>query len=177
MAKDPKPTNKSEVLSMRMDTRARFMLDLVARVRGQSITTVVDRAVQDAADKIRDRGYNIDWRAIWDVHEGVRYIKLLSTDAIPLSYEEENKLDFFRNHHVFFYIKNKNTILDHFVYVLWPRIDEFIEIWETTKSTDYFAATKAMQTAIKSAGLLAPEWPVKNPPMQLSDAIDDDAPF
>jgi hypothetical protein len=40
---------KTETLSLRLDPKTKFMLDFLARVQGQSITTVVERAVAKVA--------------------------------------------------------------------------------------------------------------------------------
>jgi hypothetical protein len=66
--------------------------------------------------------------------------------------------------------------------VLWPRIDEFVDLWTRTKTTDYFAAGKAMQEAIREARLKAPDWPIKHTEALIStkptsDDLDDDIPF
>jgi hypothetical protein len=67
------------------------------------------------------------------------------------------------------------------VEVIWPRIDEFVNLWTRTKTTDYFAAGKAMQEAISLAGLRAPDWPAKaveTPASRKSvNDLDDDIPF
>lgn len=67
---------------------------------------------------------------------------------------------------------------------IWPRIDEFVDIWTRTKSSDYFAAGRAMQEAIRQAGLRPPEWPIKPPekPLQsqknqVINDLNDDIPF
>jgi hypothetical protein len=191
MADDTKKGMKSEVLSMRMDPRTRFIVEFIARVRGQSITTVVDRAIQEAANNLRlSDGRNETWEDFWHVSEGIRSLKVMSEKRTFPNYEEEFKVSFTRSHWPFFYITNKfDEYKEWSVGVIWPRFDEFVEIWRNTKATNYWAATKAMQKAISDAGLIAPEWPIAKPPAKPISPnppkqealgggdIDDDIPF
>jgi predicted HicB family RNase H-like nuclease len=41
---------RSETLSLRLDPKLRFAVEFIARLRGQTITTAVERAIKDAAD-------------------------------------------------------------------------------------------------------------------------------
>ena len=95
---------------------------------------------------------------------------------------------FAKAHWEFFYTDiNKVSFREALIDIIWPRIDEFAEIWRKTKSTDRWAAGKAMQEAIRAAGVQPPEWPPKPPekPAQsapaskgrLSNQLDDDIPF
>ena len=43
---------KTQSLSLRLDPKTKFTLDFMARIRGQSITTVVERAIKEAAKNV-----------------------------------------------------------------------------------------------------------------------------
>lgn len=166
MASDPKRAGKTEVLSMRMDPKTRFLLDVLTRQRGQSISTVVERAVLEAAD---NAGFGhegkTNWRDLWHVNEGIRFLRMWGERELFPSYEDEYKLDFARTHWPFFYASTSyRTFKEWSIEIIWPRLDEFLDIWTKTKSTDYFAAGKAMQRAISDAGVKAPDWPPKSEP-------------
>lgn len=189
MAADAKRTGKTEVLSMRMDPKTRFLVEIIARLRGQSISTVVERAILEAADNAEiGNGSNCKtWRSFWHVSDGVRALKLAEEKHLYPSYEEELRLDFAKTHWPFFYSDSRYSAFRPWsIDVVWPEIDSYVEIWDRTKSSDYFAAGKAMQKALSDAGIAPPEWPpVKpKPPEKTSSStstskadLDDDIPF
>jgi hypothetical protein len=83
----------------------------------------------------------------------------------------------------------------YYIDIVWPRIDEYVRIWNENKANDYFAAARAMQKAIRDAGIKPPDWPEKkgadfggSSPMERRpgttgtggsrrDDLDDDIPF
>ena len=164
MASEPKRQSKTEVLSMRMDPKTRFLVDFIAKARGQSITTVVERAILEAADNVKVGQSDKSWRSFWHLSEGVRSLLLANEQSLYPNYEDEYRLDFARQHWPFFYFdKDLKLLKPHMINVLWPRIDEFIEVWEATRAANYFLAGEVMGEALKKAGLNAPEWPPKVP--------------
>lgn len=192
MAREPK-TRKSETLTIRLDPKTRFILEYLSRLKGQSITTVVERAIVKAADEetVPDYGTGIPdgWKYFWDVSEGVRSLKMSSRTEFFPTYEEERRLAFCKEHWPFFWASQERVrFFNYYVDVLWPRIDEFVQIHEDQRANDYFAAGKAMQEALKAAKLKAPDWPVKPTPPKKNDFgqgenkgfsrdLDDDIPF
>lgn len=183
MVKDPRRSMKTEVLSMRMDPKTRFVVEFLARIRGQSISTVVERAIQEAADRTNIGEDDRTWQHYWHVSEGIRSLMVMSDKQLFPKFDEDYKVAFTKTHWPFFYISNSCHIHKEWaVEVLWPRIDEFVDIWTRTKSTDYFAAGRAMQDAIAAAGLKAPEWPVKPAEKPVAGRsprsdLDDEIPF
>lgn len=166
MAVETKRPGKTEVLSMRMDAKTRFMLEILSRYRGQSISTVVERALMDVSDKVtigsHDSGKT--WRDYWHVSEGVRALLVSADSDLFPNYEEEYRLEFAKTHWPFFYLaSDRKFVRTPFVDILWPHIDDFLVLWENTQAIDYWAAGKAMQKALSSAGIKAPEWPTPAP--------------
>lgn len=174
MARKP---GKSESLTIRLDPKTRFMLDFIARLRGQSITTVVERAIYDAASRATiGQGYGEeDWEAFWSVSEGIRALKLARERALFPTFEELRRLDFCLEHWPFFFTSSKGdefrpALLD----ILWPEIDDLVEMHETRKREDYFAAGKFMQRRLSSANIAPPDWPIGS---GKKIDIDDEIPF
>ena len=125
MATEPKRTGKTEVLSMRMDPKTRFLVDVLARLRGQSISTVVERAILEAADSARigDGNEIKTWRDYWSVSDGVRALNLAAEQYLYPSYDDEYKVEFARTHWPFFYSSASAKFpREHYVDILWPRI-------------------------------------------------------
>lgn len=163
MASEAKRTGKTEVLSMRMDPKTRFMVEVLARLRGQSISTVVERAILEAADRseiVQDR----TWRDYWHVVEGVRALKIAAEQSLYPTYEEEYKLEFAKTHWPFFYYDStRKSPRTAYIDVLWPKLEHFLDIWEKTHSSDYWAAGTAMRQALSDASVAPPDWPPKPP--------------
>lgn len=186
MAREPK-TRKSETLTIRLDPKTRFILEYLSRLKGQSITTVVERAIvaaasQEMVDDPEYRDQQDGWQSFWDVSDGCRALRMSERPDFFPTYEEDRRLAFAKEHWPFFWSNQGRTrFLNHYVDVLWPRIDEFVQTHEDQKANDYFAAGKAMQEALRAAKLKAPEWPIEPPTKDggygsFGD-MDDEIPF
>jgi hypothetical protein len=187
MVKDPKRA-KSETLSLRMDPKTRFMLELLSRMRGQSITIVVERAIKEAAenevvscdtDEYGNKENKRIWSDFWDAEEGIRTLKLLADPKYPSTFEEDEIRAFTKTHWDFFYTSEKSsTVRDAYTSILWPKIQEYLKIWREKKGSDYWAAGNAMISDLDKANLRSPEWPRKTkPPPVKSRDLDDEIPF
>lgn len=189
----PEIRAKTQTLSLRLDPKTRFILEFMSRVRGQSITTIVERAIKDAADKTgigptQDfRGNEIEqilWSDFWDPDEGVRNLKLIANTNYPTIYSEDEIRRFTIDHWEFFYTSSSaDTPLRHSVSVLWPKIQSYITMSRETKSEDYWAAGKKMVEDLARAKLKAPIWPRLNKPPEpkkptsFARDLDDEVPF
>jgi len=176
MAERKRPA-KSETLTIRLDPKTRFMLEFMARLRGQTITTVVERAITEAANNATIESHNNirTWRSFWNANDGIRACRLAREEALLPTYEEEYILNFTKIHHPFFYTNgNMDQPIQHYFDVLWPRIDEFVGIHEKSMTEDFFAAGKAMQAALKAAKLAAPAWPI---PKNHKEVDGEEIPF
>ncbi|MBX8826890.1 hypothetical protein [Ochrobactrum sp. SFR4] len=184
MAKEATRTGKTETLTIRLDPKSRFILDYLSRLKGQTITTLVERSIMIAADQERLQDYELGgtltWNDFWDVSDGVRALKITDRREFFPTYEEEKRLNFCKEHWPFFWsTKDRTVFLNHYIDILWPNIDEYVQIHENHKANDYFGAGKAMQEALSKAKLKAPEWPVK-PKAELQKKardFDDGIPF
>lgn len=176
MAKKP---TKTETLTIRMDPKTRFMLEFVSRLKGQTITTVVERAISAAADSAFTGNYNngITWRNFWSVNEGERALMLAGESDLHPTWEEERRLDFTKRFWPFFYKdRNGKQFQTPNLEVLWPRIDEIIEHHENHITTNANASPEYMSKMLEEAQLPIPQWP----PMPQKTGFDDfdaDIPF
>lgn len=186
MAKGPaNRTGKSETLTIRLDPKSRFILDYVSRIKGQTITTVVERSIMAVADQERLQDYELGgtlgWTDFWDVSEGVRALKISQRREFVPTFEEEKRLAFCKEHWPFFWSKaDRLNYLNYYIDVLWPNIDHYVQLHDDGKATDYFGAGKAMQEALKAAKLKAPDWPIvtkEQEKKKLSRDLDDEIPF
>lgn len=172
MSEPKKRAAKSETLTIRLDPKTRFMLEFMSRARGQTITTVVERAIIAAASETTievENEFPLSWQDIWDVNEGVRAIKMSQFRALFPSYEEERRLDFAKHHWQFFWkYENFMHVISANFAILWPDIDQYVEIWHTNMKTDYFAAGREMEKALRRAGLQPPSWPGEMTPSDLA---------
>ncbi len=184
---------KTQTLSLRLDPKTRFLLEFMSRVRGQSITTIVERAIKDAAEKtgigptIDHRGnelYQALWSDFWDPDEGVRILKLIASKDYTTNYDEDEIRRFTIDHWEFFYTTTGYDIpVRHFVGVLWPQILTYVRIWRETKNEDYWAAGKKMSEDLTRAKLQPPKWPrpmksaEPKKPSSFARDLDDEVPF
>lgn len=180
---------KTQTLSLRLDPKTRFILEFIARLRGQSITTIVERAIKESADKTLlaptwIEGEEIsqrNWLYFWDPSEGVRTLKLLADPEYPTTFEEDELRQFTLAHCRFFYQESEGRNPKRgYVDLLWPRITEFMENWRSTKKNDYWAAGKEMKAALSAAGVKPPEWPPQSKPNDQGKPrgdLDDEIPF
>jgi hypothetical protein len=184
MAREPAKA-KTETLTIRLDPKTRFILEFMSRLKGQTITTVVERAIVSAASELKiqapdDYNHEIGWQDLWDVSEGVRALGIYAISDFFPTFEEERRLAFARTHWPFFFATKSKTIpLSHYIDILWPRIDEFIQFHEDNKAAggDWHAAGKAMQDALAKANLKVPDWPPKEPAKtDVSKAAGKDVP-
>jgi hypothetical protein len=183
MIKEKRARAKTQTLSLRLDPKTRFVLEFVSRVRGQSITTAVERAIREAASNIvlePSESELRNWIDFWDPDEGVRALKLLGDARYPTTFEEDELRAFALAHQEFFYAnEGTRTPYSAYVNILWPRMDEFLSIWREERSTDYWAAGRAMANALEAADLSAPEWPrpTKETLGSFDKELDDEIPF
>lgn len=190
MAIDRKKPGKSESLTIRMNPRTRFILEFVARMRGQTITTVVERALEAAGDQVKiarsEFEDDLTWKDFWDVSDGVRALKVAAEPELFPTYEEERRLAFTKQFREYFYKDaNCKDLLKTYVEILWPRIDEFVEYYEETKTKEFFAVERMMRSAIESAKVKPPvsrsgvKDPTRPPPTATNKEydLDDDIPF
>lgn len=190
MAKEATRGGKTETLTIRLDPKTRFILEYLSRLKGQNITTVVERAIVAAASQelVNDPQWPDSpdgWQRFWDVSDGCRALRMAARSEFFPTYEEERRLAFAKTHWPFFYTSEaRGSFINHYIDVLWPRIDDFIQIHDDQKQSDYFAAGKAMQAALRAAQLAAPEWPIpekakppEKPKPTPNRELDDEIPF
>jgi len=179
---------KTETLSLRLDPKTKFILEFVARIKGQSITTVVDRSVKDAAKGVvvEGAGFSPDraWDDFWDVSEGMRTLNLIKSSTVPTSYEEDEIVRFTRDHWPFFYTSESMDVFKrHYVDLLWPKIETYLALWRDERHSNYWAAGESMRRDLSRAKILSPEWPIPRR-SKLTETketfaadLDDDIPF
>ena len=155
--------SKTETFSPRLDPKTKFSLEFVARVNGQTLTTIVERAIRSSCDQVmvgisHNRGAN--WRHFWDPEEGIRTLQLLACEDYPSTYDEDDLWSFTRAHWQFFYTEQDGaTPKRFFLEILWPKIDAYRQIWREQRESDYWAAGRAMAADLRNAQLEAPAWP------------------
>jgi hypothetical protein len=162
MKKERSP--KSQTLSLRLDPKTKFTLEFVARIKGQTLTTIVERAIREACDQVTIRDFGnaeLNWNSFWDPDEGVRTLRLLAQHNYPSTYDEDDLKQFTNMHRDFFYDSNWKP-RRAFVQLLWPKIEEYRRIWHQQRDSDYWAAGKAMAADLSAAQVAPPSWPPKN---------------
>lgn len=176
---------KTETLSLRLDPKSKFTLDFIARINGQSITTVVERAVKDAAASVFTSngfsGSERNWSHYWDSSEGIRTLNLLCDPNYPTNFEEDELNTFIKAHWQFFFTSQKLDVPRRaYVDILWPNVTSYQTIWQDQKLSNFWAAGEAMTKALLTAKVEPPDWPGKKttgPRESFSADLDDEIPF
>ena len=181
---------KTESLSLRLDPKTKFILEFVARIKGQTLTTVIERAVRKSCDEVTiGEGFGSDrlnWNYFWDPDEGVRTLNLLACTDYPSTYDEDEIRRFTRAHWEFFFTHAKaGEPRRAYVETLWPKIEEYQRIWRDQRDSDYWAAGTAMAADLAAARLKVPTWPrsstdslaARPTPTRAKKSLDDEIPF
>lgn len=188
MALDRSPRTKTQTLSLRLDPKTRFVLEFLAKLNRQSITTVVEDAIRAAGADGTLPGIGKPlrtWRGFWDVSEGVRRMLLLADDDFPSDYEDDELREFIKWHIEFFSETNRLSDPDRInVEILWPRIEEFVALWLEKRRSDPWTVGFVMAEALELAEIRPPHWPrpTKQPPQpstgaQYDKELGDEIPF
>ncbi|MBA5726906.1 hypothetical protein [Bombella mellum] len=160
-----KRTPKTESLTIRLDPKMRFALDFVARMKGQTITKVIETAVMEKADNEFVIHETFDWndgevkekrtwKDYWNVNEAVRFINLARAKETNPTFEEEFCLQFMEDHNNYFFKGGDGSPDKEKLDVLWPLMPEFLAVWEETKATDREKVKIMMDKALIKAGLM-----------------------
>jgi hypothetical protein len=156
--------SKTESLSLRLDPKTKFLLEFVGRINGQTLTTVVERAIRTSCDQVGipavAGGPKCNWQYFWDIEEGIRTLKLLGSPHYPTNSEEEQLKDFVGSHHEFFFRSVNNLDPQRtYVQLLWPKVETYLQIWDNKRQSDYWAAGNAMVQDLRAAKVQPPQWP------------------
>ncbi len=155
----PKPRS----LSLRLDEKTRFIVDLVTIGTGITVTAFVEQAIRDAGNRTPlgpPYGPNDHWSTFWDSSEGVRTLRVFSNPVFRPTAEDDELWQFALEHWQFFFDdpegRNPNRKK---VDVLWPHFEDYLAIWSKTKAKDPWAAGLEMKAVLKAARLDGPLWP------------------
>lgn len=157
-------SRKTESLTLRLDAKTKFQLDLVSRVRGESITAFIQAQARTAAEELRfsREGFGqYDWSVFWHPHEGVRAVLWVLLSKDNLTNEERLLREFVDAHREFFLQSSSRTVGDSSsllpqpavsqIEALWPRLGEFVEAWETTRLREPEKVRTEMQLLLAEA--------------------------
>lgn len=180
--------SKTLTLSLRLDPKTRFMLEFMAKLNRQNITTVVEEALRKAGALTKLKPWDDDsktWRDFWDVSEGVRAMLLLADDELPSSFEDDEVRAFISWHIEFFSETNEINDPDRInVEVLWPHMDRYLKVWRDERRSDPWQAGRLMTEDLEKASVHPPNWPrpEKQPPKPKKQSsfardLDDEVPF
>jgi hypothetical protein len=155
---------RTETLSLRLDPKTKFTLEFVARINGQTLTTVIERAIRKSCDEVtigdNSGSDRLSWNFFWDPDAGVRALKLLACREYPSTYDEDQLRHFTKVHWPFFYTHlTSDNPCRMYVEILWPKIEEYLRIWRDQRDFNYWAAGAAMAADLSAAQLKAPAWP------------------
>ena len=104
--------------------------------------------------------------------------------AYPTRYKEDEMRRFTLDHWEFFYKDaTGKTVNRGYVNLLWPNLLKYLEIWNSTRSENFWAAGQQMVEDLSRANVAAPTWPrgarakSAGAPTTYSRDLDDEVPF
>jgi hypothetical protein len=147
-----KKTDKRDkgVTSYRRDSRTDFILRLMARQEGVSMTHALTRCIEDRAKR-----FEFDWERYYDESEGVSLLRMMQNPAIRLDPYEAKLKRFINNHTEYFYKNDK--VNRTYVELLWPSVTEFAKLWEKQQHENFWIAADEMDKALTKAGVAPPK--------------------
>lgn len=146
---------KTESITLRIDPRFRFALELLGRKTGATMTSLIERSIVQQATVLRIGG--LDWSELWHPEESVRSLRVAAIPDLMPTHEEERRASFCRLWHPFFYRSLKDEeIHEPRLVCLWPSIEELLSHFEDTRSKDFFSVGRKMRAMLQKAGLDAP---------------------
>jgi hypothetical protein len=159
--------SRGEMLTVRFDQRTRFALEFTSRLLGQSMTTVLERALLDYAAKNTTApnvasSKKLKWQDYWSDCEGERVLRIAELEALYPNTDDRYKVAFAREHWPFFYTSPAcRECMPFYIDVLWPEIERFMMIRIEQSDTNWMAAGEAMAAKLREARIEPPEWPPK----------------
>lgn len=90
---------KTETLTLRLDPKVKMMIELISRIRRQSITGVVEAAIEEIAfdldapyfddEKMHNHSLGAIFSEVWSADESERFINMCYRLPSLLTYEEQ----------------------------------------------------------------------------------------
>ena len=83
---------RSEVVTVRLDPRLRYLADLVARRQRRTLSSFIEWTIEESLAREKLKGSSTAMEsslALWDVEECDRFVKLALFDESLLSYREQ----------------------------------------------------------------------------------------
>lgn len=158
----PATVNKTEIVTLRLDPKTRFGLELLSRKQYRTLSSVVEWAINNALLD-EDQGVpQLDH--IWDVEDADRLVKLALYHPNLLNYEEQ----------VIWKLICENG------YFWKGRFEKKEWVWTCAISTAVFDRIRSYYETIKEVALgtkeasLMPTWNKKDP---TAISLDDEIPF
>jgi hypothetical protein len=105
--------SRSEVVTVRLDQKLRYLADLAARKQRRTLSSFIEGAIERALAEVKlSETSTVEQAAgkLWDIDESDRFVKLAFFDENLLTYDEQviwkliqewNSLDFSRNEQKF----------------------------------------------------------------------------
>lgn len=142
---------KRSGLTLRLDAKTRYALQLVVKQRGTTVTALVETVIHEAAKKLELDGRT--WLNLWDDDPAIRKLLEIGCSAYVMTPDEEEMRSFTRAHRAHWYTDPRCTIPKRpFVEVLFPKMQHYIHAWRSTDS-----ATELMNKDLRAAKLQPPK--------------------
>ncbi|MHC8358012.1 hypothetical protein ACYZTL_23020 [Pseudomonas sp. LB3P81] len=113
---------KTEALTLRLDPKVKMMIELISRIRRQSITGVVEAAIEEVAyntdvpyfddGKMNNYALGSILSDVWSTDESVRFINMCHRFPTLLTYEEQRIWETIKSSAVFLHSASTSLSTD-----------------------------------------------------------------
>lgn len=157
----PKNPNRDQARSahFKLSDRSRFALRWLTAHEGdrKDKTVVLEEMITDRADLL-SKGKARHWSDLYHDDPAIQTLNLFSISSYRPTTMEQPIQRFVGAHPSFFY-SDEEQQRPHLAraIILWPRVKEFVSLWESKRIDDYWCAAKAMRDELKKHGEPAPK--------------------
>lgn len=155
MARPRRYAEPMKTQGIRLSDKHAFALRLICRTGdAPSVSTVLGELIEQRAGKL---SLGRDWQELWDPTPGVAIVRAYGLHDYRPEQGERSRYALVCALWQFFYHDQARTspIRENIV-ILWPKIDLLAEIWEKTRTTDYWATANEMAKGLREAKLPVP---------------------
>ena len=117
--------SRSEVVTVRLDQKLRYLADLAARKQRRTLSSFIEWAIERALAEVKLSGTSTveeEARALWDIDESDRFVKLAFFDESLLTYDEQVIWKIIQEWESLGFSKNERKFDWKHLRQIWPKV-------------------------------------------------------
>ena len=117
--------SRSEVVTVRLDQKLRYLANLAARKQRRTLSSFIEWAIERALAEVKLSGTSTvveEARALWDIDECDRFVKLALYDESLLTYDEQAIWKIIQEWDSLGFSKNERKVDWKHLREIWPKV-------------------------------------------------------